>query len=300
MNKKLLTGMALSFVLLVVTLFGPYLAPYEKTQSVAAAEIEKDGETVVLHSPIPPSREHPFGTDFWGYDILSLMLHGIRYTVGAAVGIAGLRVFIGGLLGLIAGTRKKGPVSGGGKGFNAVPIFLLVYFMIFRISIESAVPKIELVLVQGLFIVLFGLPGIVSPVAAQTRRLMKEEFVEAVRTCGASRIRILLKHVAPHLREYFLVRFSNEMILVLTLLGQLAIFNIFFGGTHYTPQPPLFHSITQEIAGLVGESRNYITNSQWLLLFPLAGYLFILSAFSVLSRGLEAEFDRRRRRPWHV
>ena len=228
------------------------------------------------------------------------MLHGIRYTVGAALGIAGLRVLLGGLIGLAAGTRTKKTISGGGKGFNAVPIFLLVYFMVFRVSIESAVPRIELIIVQSLFIVLFGLPGIISPVAEQTRRLMDEEFVEAVRTCGASRVRILFKHVAPHLREYFLVRFSGEMILVLTLLGQLAIFNIFFGGTHYTPQPPLFHSITQEIAGLVGESRNYITNSQWLLLFPLAGYLFILTVFSLLSRGLEAEFDRRQRRPLHV
>ena len=155
MNKKLLFGMGLFFFLIVLALFGPHIAPYEKTYSVAAAEIEKNGETVEIYSPLPPSRKHPFGTNFWGYDILSLMLHGIRYTVGAALGIAGFRVLLGGLLGLAAGTRTKKKISGGGKGFNAVPIFLLVYFMVFRVSIESAVPRIELIIVQSLFIVLF-------------------------------------------------------------------------------------------------------------------------------------------------
>ena len=54
---------------------------------------------------------------------------------------------------------------------------------------------------------------------------------------GAGRRRIATRHVLPLLREDLLLLFSGEVVLVLVLIGQLAVFDLFFGGTVQTSIP---------------------------------------------------------------
>jgi peptide/nickel transport system permease protein len=98
------------------------------------------------------------------------------------------------------------------------------------------------------------------------------------------------------MKEKLLLLFSRETVEVLTLVGQLGIFNIFIGGTYFTPSPALFHSISNEWAGLVGQYRMKLQpGSWWILLFPLTGFVLLLLSFYLISRGLEKSVRERYR-----
>ncbi|MFO7850810.1 MAG: hypothetical protein R6V67_12720 [Spirochaetia bacterium] len=123
--------------------------------------------------------------------------------------------------------------------------------------------------------------------------IQKEEFVTAARSLGAGPIRRFFVHILPHLWERLLLLFSRETVAVLTLIGQLGVFNIFIGGTIFTPAPPLYHSVSHEWAGLLGQYRNYIPGGTWWVgLFPLIGFMLLLLAFYLTSRGLQKRIQK--------
>jgi peptide/nickel transport system permease protein len=139
-------------------------------------------------------------------------------------------------------------------------------------------------LLQGALIVLVGLPGLVASFSEDVRSLRGQEFSQAAVSVGAGPLRLLFHHILPHMTGPALRRFVAEAVAVLVLLGQLAMFNVFLGGTDVSFDPIIYHSRTNELAGMVGEFRGYITNKHWLLLGPLGAYLSVLVSFFALSR----------------
>lgn len=207
----------------------------------------------MTHSPHPPSRGHPLGTDPYGYDLFAQILHGLRYTLLAAVSAAFLRVLAGSIigipLGLIYGRKRESLLV---KGLIGIPPLLMIYFLLFRASFNPPISEGNLVVLEIILLSLFGVPAVADSLRGRSASLSEKEFIEAARSSGAGNIRIIFRHLLPHLPGDLFLRFLTEIILVLSLVGQLAIFNIFLGSTIYTQDPPLFHSSTNEIAGMVG------------------------------------------------
>jgi peptide/nickel transport system permease protein len=71
-------------------------------------------------------------------------------------------------------------------------------------------------------------------------------------------------------------------------MGQLAIFNVFVGGSTMYVDPVEFVSRTNEWTGLIGQARNYLYVYQWILVFPLLAYLLFIFGFHLISVGLES------------
>mgnify|MGYP000946332383 CR=1 FL=1 len=287
MNRHLILGILGLVVLLFATLLAPVVSPYPLDYQENIIILEKESGREILYSPHPPSGRHPFGTDPYGYDLLTQILHGLKYTLAVSIIVSFLRILAGGLvgipLGVLYGRKRESLLL---KGLVGIPVFLFLYFLLFRVSFNSPISVSRLVILEISLLTLFGAPGVVESLRSKSAAVMEREFIEASHSCGAGKGHLILRHVLPHLREDFLLRFITEILLVLSLLGQLAIFNIFVGPTVYTQDPPLFHSATHEIAGLVGQYRHYLTNSRWLIIFPLLTYLFILGTFSSLFKGL--------------
>lgn len=277
--RKIAAALILCY-LAFFTLFGPALAPFPEDYTETSMEL--DGQW--FYSPYGPNERHPLGTDIWGYDMLSRVLHGFRYTVGAVVLFAGGRVFLGLLLGTLLGLRRRGRGRSLPRAPIAIPAFIVVYFTVFRVSIGSPLSVGQLFVVQGALIVLVGLPGLITSFAEDTRDLLGQEFAQAAVSVGAGKPRLLFHHVLPHMTGRTLQRFVGEAVAVMVLLGQLAMFNVFLGGTEVRFSPVIYLSRTNELAGMVGEYRAYLTSNQWLLLSPLAAYLSVLLAFFALSR----------------
>lgn len=140
-----------------------------------------------------PSLDHPLGTDHVGRDELSRILHGARLSLGMAVyataGITGLGL----LFGLLAGTY--GRVADG--------------LVMRTVDVLQALPTLILALVvvgilgQGLrnliiTIALVGWPLYARIVRGMTFKIRERDFVQAARALGASRPRIIVRHIAPN------------------------------------------------------------------------------------------------------
>ena len=287
-SAQLIVGLVMVTVLMVAALAGPALAPYPEDHSEKVVVVQTAAGPTTLYAPQPPSRHHLLGTDRWGYDIFSLLLYGARYTVFAALGIALARVLLGGALGLLFGMRRAPASVGEASGsLGGIPVFIVVYFVMLGININSPLSAPTLATIEGALIVLLGIPAVAATISLKTVKHRQSQHVLAAVALGAGRRRIATRHVLPLLREDLLLLFSGEVVLVLVLIGQLAVFDLFFGGTVQAFDPILLTPRAHEWASMIGASRTSIQAHQWLVLGPLGAFLFAVVGFQLLAGGLE-------------
>ncbi|MGL1894060.1 MAG: ABC transporter permease subunit [Spirochaetaceae bacterium] len=283
---RLRISIGLFSILLFIAIFGPQLAPYSINYQENLRIKTIDDKEVYLYSPHKPDTEHVWGTNNWGYDLLTIILTGIRYTFIIALAGTIIRFLFGLVLGTTLSIKKDIPQIDI-TAFGSIPIFILAYFFLFRISMVPSLSINTLLTVQILTIALLGVPSTVTSIKKQTTIILNEGFIEAAYSCGASKRRIIFKHVLPLLYEKLMILFLTEMISILNIVGQFGIFNLFMGGTEISKDPSMYHSRSNELAGLIGQWRSNIHNSQWLLLYPLAVYLIILFIFHFLLSSME-------------
>ncbi|MBI4522787.1 MAG: ABC transporter permease [Deltaproteobacteria bacterium] len=174
-------GLLFFAALLFLAAVGPYLLPYQLDQ-VSLAER--------MHGP---SLRHWFGTDELGRDIWVRIMHGgrVSLTVGLIVGLS--TVLIGGVVGIIAG------YVGG----------MLDNFLMRVVDVIYTIPRIVLLLVlsklagPGLFNIIVILVALEWTNAARLARgavlsYREQEFVLAAQCLGASRGRVMLRHLLPN------------------------------------------------------------------------------------------------------
>src|SRR5699024_11605362 len=96
------------------------------------------------------------------------------------------------------------------------------------------------------------------------------------------------QYMIPYMTVSFYTMFIKDMILVIGLMGQLGIFDIFLGGT-IKRETTSFITIskTHEWAGIIGQWRKYIYDAQWILFIPLCAYIILVLGFYLISRGIE-------------
>ncbi|WP_330948980.1 ABC transporter permease [Virgibacillus sp. MG-45] len=293
-NFRLWLGISLSSFIVLLAIFGPLFAPYDKDEVEPSGYYYNSADDFgVYAAPYPPSRQHPFGTDEWGYDILTLLLYGAKYTVFAGLVIAFFRVVLGSTLGVMAGLNRKNQRKDKGIGFGllgSIPAFIIIYFALIGISINSSLKMSELIVLQVLLMIIVGFPGVYAAMQAKTMELNKRLFITASASLGASKLQIAVKHIFPHLKGTMLVMFLKEIVLSLSLLGQLGIFNLFLGGTILRlGGPPVYISVSREWTGLIGQWRAFIFDYQWILMFPMLSFLFVVFSFYMLLRGVELQ-----------
>jgi len=298
-NGTLLAGMLITFVMIAAALLGGAIAPHKTTDQVKIEYVvDESGKGSVISPPLAPGAEYPLGTDKYGYDLMTLLLDGAKYTIFLSFGIAIARVAIGGTVGMLLGYYGKKPAKRKRTGsvwsvLNGIPVFLIAWLTLAGISINPAMTPLPLALLMGIVLTAVGLPSVVSAVKEKTQVVKDKPFVMAAQALGSGDGKIIRTHLFPHLKESFLILIVQEIILVLTLFGQLAIFNLFVGGTTMYMDPPEYHSRTNEWGGLIGQARGSLYLHQWILFLPLAVYVSLIMGFHLVSNGLEKLYNRR-------
>ncbi|MCS7240697.1 MAG: ABC transporter permease [Candidatus Bipolaricaulota bacterium] len=142
----------------------------------------------------PPSWRHPLGTDAWGRDLLSQLLHGAQVALLVGIVAAATAVLIGTGVGLVAG------YLGGGVDFllmRLVDVLLILplipLIMLLSAFLGRGMSIWNVVLIIGLL----GWPGVARVIRAQVLTLRARPFVEAARAYGAGELRIIVRHIAP-------------------------------------------------------------------------------------------------------
>ena len=192
-------GLGMLAITLFVALLAPFLAPYDPYANVTVT---------IFDIYQAPSGEHLLGTDDRGKDVFSSLLYGARVSLLVGFSAALIALFIGGLVGIVAGYR------GGRIGAS------LMRFTDFFLVIPDLALQIVIVAIAGssLFniIVVIGALGWTTTarlVRSQTLSVRERKFVLRARAIGAGDLHILRRHVLPQVLPLMLA----NMVLVISL-----------------------------------------------------------------------------------
>ncbi|TWS21695.1 ABC transporter permease, partial [Tsukamurella sputi] len=151
-------------------------------------------EASLDRSLLPPSGEHWFGTDLQGYDIYARTIYGARASVLVGVLTTIAVVVIGGLLGATAGFYGgwlDSLIARLSDIFFGVPL-MLAAVVVMQMVTSRTVYSVVLVLT------IFSWPQIARIARSAAISIRNEEFIDASKSLGASKVRTLFTHVIPN------------------------------------------------------------------------------------------------------
>lgn len=289
MNRQLLAGLVLLAVLCVLAAVSGFIAPHEQGYSRSIVEDVVDGQTVLTVAPEAPGRHFILGSDFWGYDLFSEMLHGLPWTLGIVFATSLARCLIGLVLGLFLGGRGR-PAARGFSPLSAMPSFIIAAFVLYPVTINPTLPSLGLFLVQSAVLTLVEVMPLVSAFSAKSADLLAKPFVESARVGGANEAWIRRYHLLPFLLGDLLEALPVQALAVAAMIGKLGMARLFIGGTRMTYDPTILTPARFEWLGLLGNFYDTMFTQAWLFFAPFVGWLLILACTILLSRGI-----RRRR-----
>ena len=235
-----------------------------------------------------PSWEHPFGTDDLGQDLLARILYGGRISLAVGLAAMAVAVIVGTLIGAVAG-MARGPVDAGLMwvtdlflSLPQLPLLLLIIYL-FRESLTGLVgPEV------GVFILIVTVIGgfrwmpVARLVRAQFFSLREKEFVEAARALGASRSRLVLRHILPNALGPVIVAGTIDVAAAI-----LAESTLSFLGLGFPPDIPTWGRL------LFDAKDNLDFAPHWAVFPGLAIFLTVL-AINFVGDGLRDALDPRR------
>jgi len=259
-------ALAVLIALVAGAVLAPLIAPADPLAQTLAARLE------------PPSAAHWLGTDQLGRDVLSRLLYGARISLVIGLTVVLLAGIFGTLVGLVAGSAG-GAVEEG--LMRLTDVFLAFPPLILAMAIAGALGPSLTNAIVAIAVVTWAIYARLT--RGQILSLRRREFVEAARSIGASRSRILFRHLLPNALAPLLVQASFDMGAAIVSAAGLSF--IGFGA-----QPP-----TPEWGVMISEGRNFISTEPWLALFPGLAILLAVGAFNVLGDGLRDALDPRLR-----
>jgi peptide/nickel transport system permease protein len=147
-----------------------------------------------IASSVGPSRSHWLGTDFMGRDILSQVLTGTRVAFAIGISAAFMAVAIGTLVGMIAGFFGRTMDT---FLMRLADIVMVLPGLLVILILSSVVGQLS---IWNLVIIISLLKwaGVSRVIRSQTLSLKVRPYIEAARVAGASRMRILMRHILPN------------------------------------------------------------------------------------------------------
>jgi peptide/nickel transport system permease protein len=266
-NRLLTAGAALSLLIVAVALLAPLIAPYPGD----AGAVTHPG--IALQAP---SLSHPFGTDQVGRDVLSRVLYGARVSPLIAVLVLAAACVVGVPLGVAAG------YFGGVADeiiMRVTDIFLAFPPLLLALALAAVLPSGLTSVVIAIAITWW--PWYARLARGQAASVAGRRYIEATRTLGVQRWRILLRHVLPNSATPLIVQVSLDVGGVILTASALS----FLGLGAQDPVP--------DWGLMIAEGENYFTTQWWLVTFPGLAILLTALAFTLLGDGLRDRLDPR-------
>ena len=269
-NKICFVGLAIVTFIALMGLLAPFIAkdPYK---------------TDLSNRLMPPSLEHPFGTDQLGRDLFSRVIYGARVSLLVAITISLISMSLGCLIGAISG--YVGGYLDDIVG-RIIDVFLSIPELIFNIAMV------------GILCVSFGastwnviLAIVITNWVSYARitrgivlSLKEREFVVSAIAIGASNFWILSKHIIPNAVGPIIVLATLNVGNVIMTIASLGFLGLGI-------QPP-----TPEWGQILNSGKNYLTTAPWIATFPGLAIMLAVLGFNLLGDGLRDVFEPKSRR----
>jgi len=261
-NKLAVTGFAISFVYIGVSLVGPFLTPYDPGQAGVGPNLA------------PPSAEHWFGTDPFGRDIFSRVVKGGQISLFVGFTVVFVACGVGVPAGLVAGYYRG----------------ILDRIIMRAVEVIYIFPSILLALIviailgTGLDRVIFALGlAYAIPMARITRgsalSVREEEFIMAAISYGERDYNILTREMLPNMISSVLVQAT--LIYAFAILAEASM--SYLGLSAEPPTPTWGVMVTQ--------GQAYLSVAPWVTLFPALAIVVAVLGFTFIGVGLRDALD---------
>jgi peptide/nickel transport system permease protein len=261
-----IAGLVIAACFLVLVVAAPWLAPYDPYDQDLSSSLAQ------------PSAEHPFGADQYGRDVLSRVMFGTRTALLAIIAADGIALVLGSLFGLVAGFA-------GGRTDSAimrlVDVMLAFPYLLLALIIVAALgPSLTNSIIA---IGIIYLPQYARLMRGQVIAVQGLDFVWAARAIGASRARIMLRHVLPN---------SLSPVLVMATLqsGSVVVETAGLSFLGLGAQPP-----SPDWGALLADGHGYFLSAWWIATFPGLAIFLVVLAFNLVGDALRDQLDPRRR-----
>jgi peptide/nickel transport system permease protein len=264
-----LVGLVMLMMVILMAIFAPVLAPYDPK---AAVKVTLDD----IYAP--PSPEHWLGTDDAGKDVLTNLIYGSRVSLTVGFFAAFISLFIGGLVGIIAGFYGRQVEN------------ILMRLTDILLVIPDLPLMIILIAILGrslsIIIIVLGILGWTSTariVRAQTLSVKERKFVQRARAIGAGNMYIVRRHIFPMVFPLMVVNaiitisvaIYNESVLAFLGLGD--------------PTRLSWGQMLQFAFTRGGMSAG----AWWAIVPPGLAIVWVVLALTLLGNGLERVFNPR-------
>ena len=268
-NKGAIIGLILISLVIILALCAPLIYDYKQ-------DIVKNH---VRERMLYPSREHPFGTDDLGRDILARVIWGARYSLAVGVVAVMFALVVGVTLGAIAGYV-------GGVFEDIVmricDIFSSIPSVLLAIAVVSAMGKstINLMIAVGLA----SSAPFTRVARAAVLVVRDEEYVEAAKAIGMRDWQIILDHILPNCVSQIIVQATLRVGSAIISAAQLS----FLGLGVPAPAP--------EWGAMLSSGRQFIRDYSYMTLFPGLAIMLCVLSLNLLGDGLRDALDPKLKR----
>jgi len=259
-SKLAAVGTAVVFLVSLVALLAPIIAPY--TREISPALFRS------------PSMLHVFGTDALGRDMLSMVMYGASISLYVAIGAVAIEVLIGVTIGATSGYF-------GGK---VDEVLMRITDVVLSLpTIMLLILAVSMFAVRGIHVIMvvmgtLGWPWMARMVRGEFLTLRETTFVEAARSMGASSRRIILRHILPNVLSLIIVLVTIEIPEYIFYEATLS----FLG----------FSDLSSPSWGILLQ-RGYIHFPKywWMITFPGLAIFFTSLGFNLFGDGLRDALD---------
>ncbi|MBA2559416.1 MAG: ABC transporter permease [Propionibacteriales bacterium] len=218
---------------------------------------------------LPPSAEHPFGTNQFGQDLLSRTLYAGRVDLLIGVLIVGIALVVGTTIGLISSWLGGWPdilvMRIVDIGF-AFPFLVLVITMVGLIGPGLLSLIVAVSLVAWIFYARL--------VRTEVRLVKQQNYIVSARVSGFGSARILGRHVLPNVAPQLIVYATSDLVYAILLGASVSYLGL-------GVQPP-----TPEWGAMVQAGQNFIGSQWWISFFPGLAIAYAGIAFALIGDGL--------------
>ena len=267
-NKVGFIGFVIFMLIVIVSFIGPYFVS------------ENPPDTTRIYQA--PSREHPFGTDYSGRDVMTQIINGGRpvLVVGfLAASITTVIAVVFGALSAYAGGWIDSAITGLADVVLTIPHLPLLAVLAGIVTFKSAWHL-------ALIIAALAWPTLLRAVRAQVLSLRERDYVEAARALDLGTAHILFREILPNMRSYIAISFTIGM--TSAIYAQVALY--FLG---LAPLAGDNWGIMLNFAW--GRGAIYFRNSFWYIMAPILIISLLQLSMVMMTRSVEDIFNPRLR-----
>ena len=265
-NIILILGIIITGCMFVIVIFAPYLEMYDPTKMSLGDKF------------IPPCREHWFGTDHMGRDILSRVIEGSRVSLTTVVAVVLVSAALGTGIGLVSG------FFGGFMDMilmRLVDVLLAFPTIVFALAISTLLGTGQGNLILAICCVQWVRYARIA--RGEAILLKNAEYIEAAKAIGSSNLQLLAKYFFPNVISKILIMVSLDIGSIILYCASLSFLGL-------GAQPP-----SPDWGVMISDGKNYMQYAPWMTLFPGLAIAVSALGFNMMGDGIRDLLDPRMR-----